>query len=164
MNIRERFGTLCSRLEVEFQGLRLLTTDYHSLAQSVPLCSNLNTKSWLSPYHCMVNVRIDNIMTTTKYYIGRVEKAYYPATEALGSKTTFNKAFYNISSTVSVYVLDRAIKVTLPDYAVTETAYSLERSSHALVISVKDVLGNVQTTHTSGSGKTTATPTAHYIV
>ena len=49
---------------------------------------------------------------------GRVAKAYYPVTEAVGSKTTFNKAFDNVSPTVTVYdVLDRAMKVTLPDNA-----------------------------------------------
>ena len=38
---------------------------------------------------------------------GRVAKAYYPVTEALGSKTAFNKAFDNVSPTVTVYdVLD----------------------------------------------------------
>ena len=86
---------------------------------------------------------------------GRVAKTYYPTTEPLGNKAAFNKAFDNVTPTITGYdVLDRAIKVTLPDDAVTETAYSLERSSHALVTSVKDALGNVQTTHTSGSGKT----------
>lgn len=86
---------------------------------------------------------------------GRVAKTYYPTTEPLGNKAAFNKSFDNVTPTITAYdVLDRAIKVTLPDDAVTETAYSLERSSHALVTSVKDALGNVQTTHTSGSGKT----------
>ena len=57
---------------------------------------------------------------------GRVAKAYYPVTEAVGSKTTFNKVFDNVSPTVTVYdVLDRAMKVTLPDNAETKTEYSL---------------------------------------
>ena len=47
-------------------------------------------------------------------------KAYYPVTEAVGNKTAFNKAFDNVSPTVTVYdVLDRAMKVTLPDNAET---------------------------------------------
>lgn len=86
---------------------------------------------------------------------GRVAKTYYPTTEPLGNKAAFNKSFDNVTPTITAYdVLDRAIQVTLPDDAETKTTYSLERSSHALVTSVKDALGNVQTTHTSGSGKT----------
>ena len=86
---------------------------------------------------------------------GRVAKTYYPTTEPLGNKAAFNKAFDNVNPTITAYdVLDRAIKVTLPDNAETKTTYSLERSSHALVTSVEDALNNVQTTHTSGSGKT----------
>lgn len=86
---------------------------------------------------------------------GRVAKTYYPTTEPLGNKAAFNKAFDNVTPTITAYdVLDRAIKVTLPDNAETKTTYSLERSSHALVTSVEDALNNVQTTHTSGSGKT----------
>lgn len=86
---------------------------------------------------------------------GRVAKTYYPTTEPLGNKAVFNKSFDNVTPTITAYdVLDRAIKVTLPDNAETKTTYSLERSSHALVTSVEDALSNVQTTHTSGSGKT----------
>ena len=86
---------------------------------------------------------------------GRVAKTYYTTTEPLGNKAAFNKAFDNVNPTITAYdVLDRAIKVTLPDNAETKTTYSLERSSHALVTSVEDALNNVQTTHTSGSGKT----------
>ena len=86
---------------------------------------------------------------------GRVAKTYYPTTEPLGNKAAFNKSFDNVTPTITAYdVLDRAIKVTLPDNAETKTTYSLERSSHALVTSVEDALSNVQTTHTSGSGKT----------
>ena len=86
---------------------------------------------------------------------GRVAKTYYPTTEPLGNKAAFNKSFDNVTPTITAYdVLDRAIKVTLPDNAETKTTYSMERSSHALVTSVEDALNNVQTTHTSGSGKT----------
>lgn len=86
---------------------------------------------------------------------GRVAKTYYPTTEPLGNKAAFNKSFDNVPPTITAYdVLDRAIKVTLPDNAETKTTYSLERSSHALVTSVEDALNNVQTTHTNGSGKT----------
>ena len=96
--------------------------------------------------------------TTTKYNIGRVAKAYYPVTEAVGSKTTFNKAFDNVSPTVTVYdVLDRAMKVTLPDNAETKTEYSTDAGSNALVTTVTDALGNRQATYTDGSGKTVKT-------
>ena len=89
---------------------------------------------------------------------GRVAKAYYPVTEAVGSKTTFNKAFDNVSPTVTVYdVLDRAMKVTLPDNAETKTEYSMDAGSNALVTTVTDALGNRQATYTDGSGKTVKT-------
>lgn len=89
---------------------------------------------------------------------GRVAKAYYPVTEAVGSKTTFNKAFDNVSPTVTVYdVLDRAMKVTLPDNAETKTEYSTDAGSNALVTTVTDALGNRQATYTDGSGKTVKT-------
>ena len=89
---------------------------------------------------------------------GRVAKAYYPVTEAVGNKTTFNKAFDNVSPTVTVYdVLDRAMKVTLPDNAETKTEYSTDAGSNALVTTVTDALGNRQATYTDGSGKTVKT-------
>ncbi|WP_278567929.1 toxin TcdB middle/N-terminal domain-containing protein [Prevotella histicola] len=89
---------------------------------------------------------------------GRVAKAYYPVTEAVGNKTTFNKAFDNVSPTVTVYdVLDRAMKVTLPDNAETKTEYSTDAGSNALVTTVTDALGNRQATYTNGSGKTVKT-------
>ncbi len=89
---------------------------------------------------------------------GRVAKTYYPVTEAVGSKTTFNKAFDNVSPTVTVYdVLDRAMKVTLPDNAETKTEYSTDAGSNALVTTVTDALGNRQATYTDGSGKTVKT-------
>ena len=89
---------------------------------------------------------------------GRVAKAYYPVTEAVGSKTIFNKAFDNVSPTVTVYdVLDRAMKVTLPDNAETKTEYSTDAGSNALVTTVTDALGNRQATYTDGSGKTVKT-------
>ena len=89
---------------------------------------------------------------------GRVAKAYYPTTEALGSKTAFNKAFDNVSPTVTVYdVLDRAMKVTLPDNSTTQTEYSTDAGSNTLKTLVTDALGNRQATYTDGSGKTVKT-------
>lgn len=89
---------------------------------------------------------------------GRVAKAYYPTTEALGSKTTFNKSFDNVSPTVTVYdVLDRATGVTLPDNSETKMEYGTDSGVRALVATVTDALGNRQATYTSGSGKTLKT-------
>ena len=89
---------------------------------------------------------------------GRVAKAYYPVTEAVGSKTTFNKAFDNVSPTVTVYdVLDRAMKVTLPDNTETKTEYSTDAGSNTLKTLVTDALGGKQATYTDGSGKTVKT-------
>ena len=89
---------------------------------------------------------------------GRVAKTYYPTTEALGSKTTFNKSFDNVSPTVTVYdVLDRATSVTLPDNSETRTEYGTDSGVRALVATVTDALGNRQATYTSGSGKTLKT-------
>ena len=86
---------------------------------------------------------------------GRVAKAFYPTKEGIGSKSTFNKSFDNVSPTVTVYdVLDRATSVTLPDNSTTTTAYTVDNGSHALVTTVTDALHNVQATHTNGSGKT----------
>ena len=83
---------------------------------------------------------------------GRVAKAYYPTTEALGSKTVFNKSFDNVSPTVTVYdVLDRATVVTLPDNSETKTEYGTDSGVRALVVTVTDALGNRQATYTSAS-------------
>ena len=89
---------------------------------------------------------------------GRVAKAYYPVTEAVGSKTDFNKTFDNVSPTVMVYdVLNRAMKVTLPDNAETKTEYATDAGSNTLVTTITDALGNRQATYTKGSGKTVKT-------
>ena len=89
---------------------------------------------------------------------GRVKEAFYPVTEAVGSKVVFNRAFDNVQPTVTVYdVLDRALTVTLPDNSQTATAYTLNTSENALVTTVTDALGNKQASHTDGSGKTVKT-------
>lgn len=86
---------------------------------------------------------------------GRVAEAYYPTTEGMGGKTSFSTTFDNVKPTKTVYdVLDRALEVTLPDGAKTETKYLLDMGSNALVTRVKDALGNEQSTYANGSGKT----------
>ena len=85
---------------------------------------------------------------------GRVAKAYYPTTEGMGGKTSFSTTFDNVNPTITAYdVLDRALEVTLPDGAKTETKYLLDMGSNALVTRVKDALGNEQSTYANGSGK-----------
>lgn len=65
---------------------------------------------------------------------GRVAKAYYPTTEAVGSQSVFNRTFDNVSPTVTVYdVLDREMKVTLPDGSETKTEYSTDGSTNARI-------------------------------
>ena len=84
---------------------------------------------------------------------GRVAKAYYPTTEGMGGKTSFNTSFDSETPTITAYdVLDRALCVTLPDDSRTQYKYSLE--GNALVTDVEDALNNHQITHTNGSGKT----------
>ena len=103
---------------------------------------------------------MDMIVSGRNVYdaFGRVAKAFYPTKEGIGSKSTFNKSFDNVSPTVTVYdVLDRATSVTLPDNSTTTTAYTVDNGSHALVTTVTDALHNVQATHTNGSGKTVKT-------
>ena len=65
---------------------------------------------------------------------GRVAKAHYPTTEAVGSQSVFNRTFDNVSPTVTVYdVLDREMKVTLPDGSETKTEYSTDGSTNARI-------------------------------
>ncbi len=86
---------------------------------------------------------------------GRVSKAYYPVTEGTGSKTSFNTSFDSEKPTITAYdVLDRAIRVKLPDDSETTTDYSVDGGLKALITKVTDALGNEQSTYTNGSGKT----------
>ena len=138
---------------------------------------DLETVTFVDGFGRPVQVKKDGVVTTAakgsapkdetvmivsgrKVYdaFGRVAKAYYPVTEALGNKTAFNKAFDNVSPTVTVYdVLDRAMKVTLPDNTETKTEYSTDTGSNTLKTLVTDALGNRQATYTDGSGKTVKT-------
>ncbi|GHT17488.1 hypothetical protein FACS189429_1680 [Bacteroidia bacterium] len=96
---------------------------------------------------------------------GRVKEAYYPVSEATGNKTVFNATFDNITPTVTQYdILDRAVKVTLPDGSETVTAYTLAPlppegglRGAVLVTTVTDALGGSQATFANGSGLTVKT-------
>ena len=89
---------------------------------------------------------------------GRVTKAYYPVTEPLGKKATFNKAFDDQTPTISLYdVLDRNTVVTLPDGSRSTTEYSIDPGSNTLVTTLTDALGHRQTTYAKGTGKTVKT-------
>ena len=82
---------------------------------------------------------------------GRVSKAYYPVTEGTGSKTSFNTSFDSEKPTITAYdVLDRAIRVKLPDDSETTTDYSVDGGLKALITKVTDALGNEQSTYTNG--------------
>ncbi|GHT17512.1 hypothetical protein FACS189429_1760 [Bacteroidia bacterium] len=96
---------------------------------------------------------------------GRVKEAYYPVSEATGNKTVFNATFDNITPTVTQYdILDRAVKVILPDGSETVTAYTLAPlppegglRGAVLVTTVTDALGGSQATFANGSGLTVKT-------
>ncbi len=58
---------------------------------------------------------------------GRTVSALYPIIEASGTPGTFNTNVDDVKPTTTTYdVLNRALTVTLPDNAVTQTAYSFE--------------------------------------
>lgn len=59
--------------------------------------------------------------------LGRPVSSYYPVTENKGADTVFNQRFDNIAPTTTTYdVVDRALTVTMPDGAVTQTAYGFD--------------------------------------
>ena len=79
-------------------------------------------------------------------------------TSSLWSKFYVRNTFDNVSPTVTVYdVLDRAMKVTLPDNTETNTEYSTDAGSNTIKTLVIDALGGKQATYTDGSGKTVKT-------
>ncbi|MEQ8681341.1 MAG: SpvB/TcaC N-terminal domain-containing protein [Cyclobacteriaceae bacterium] len=56
--------------------------------------------------------------------LGRTTAAYYPVTEPTGTQGQFNADFDDIAPTTTTYdVLNRALSVTLPDNAITQTSY-----------------------------------------
>jgi len=89
---------------------------------------------------------------------GRVKEAFYPVTEDIGNKANFNPAFDNIVPTKTEYdVMDRAVKVTLPDGSATTTAYTKDNATRSLISTVTDAMGGRQAAFTNGSGLTVKT-------
>ena len=83
---------------------------------------------------------------------GRVVEVYHPTVDG-DTVTAFRCAIDTVPPTVTAYdVLDRPVRVTYPDYSVTETDYGV--SGHVQVTTVTDALGNVSKTHVDGSGRT----------
>ena len=83
---------------------------------------------------------------------GRVVKVYHPTVDG-DTVTAFSCEVDTVPPTVTAYdVLDRPVRVTYPDYSVTETDYGV--SGHVQVTTVTDALGNVSKTHFDGSGRT----------
>ncbi len=91
---------------------------------------------------------------------GRVKQAYYPVTEPMINKLTFNRTFDNVAPTSTTYdVLDRVLSVTLPDGNTTSTAYSI--SNGLLKTTVTDAENHSQATFSNGSGQTVRTEQYH---
>lgn len=89
---------------------------------------------------------------------GRVKEAFYPVSEALGTKTVFNPVFDNVTPTRTQYdVMDRAVLTTLPDGTSTQAQYTKDNAARHLVTTMTDALGGKQSTFTNGSGLTTKT-------
>ena len=82
---------------------------------------------------------------------GRVVKVYHPTVDG-DTVTAFSCEVDTVPPTVTAYdVLDRPVRVTYPDYSVTETDYGVPGHE---VTEVTDALGNVSKTHFDGSGRT----------
>src|SRR5262249_12900914 len=55
---------------------------------------------------------------------GRTIRQFYPVTESLGQQGVFNPAFDSVQPTVATFdILDRVIRVTIPDNTTTTSAY-----------------------------------------
>jgi hypothetical protein len=109
---------------------------------------DLETVTFVDGFGRAVQVKKDGVVTTTtggtnpqdqKVMIvsgrakfdpfGRVREAFYPVTEATGSKTVFNPAFDAVTPTKTEYdVMDRAVKTILPDNSESLMEYGLQLS------------------------------------
>jgi RHS repeat-associated protein len=87
---------------------------------------------------------------------GRAKETYYPREESGISNEEFSPEFDKVSPTQMQYdILDRALKVTLPDGSVTQNAYTIEGNSFAAATT--DALGNKTASFSNGSGLTLKT-------
>ncbi len=91
---------------------------------------------------------------------GRVNQAYYPVTEPMSNKLTFNRTFDNVAPTRTTYdVLDRVLSVADPKGDTTSNAYSINNG--LLKTIVTDAEGHSQATFANGSGQTVRTEQYH---
>ena len=86
---------------------------------------------------------------------GRTIKAFYPTTESYGSIGTYNTATGDPQATTEYDVYDRTTKVTLPDGAMTTTAYSIvsHDGEPMLETKVTDALGRNAESYTDEKGR-----------
>ena len=86
---------------------------------------------------------------------GRTIKAFYPTTESYGSIGTYNTATGDPQGTTEYDVYDRTTKVTLPDGAMTTTAYSIvsHDGEPMLETKVTDALGRHAESYTDEKGR-----------
>lgn len=91
---------------------------------------------------------------------GRVTETYQPVFEADGSPATYNINPDNIQPALATYdVLDRILKITLPDGSVTTHSYSMgDYLNETMYIdSLTDALNNISVTYTKATGRKAAT-------
>ena len=86
---------------------------------------------------------------------GRTIKAFYPTTESYGSIGTYNTATGDPQATTEYDVYDRTTKVTLPDGAMTTTAYSIVSHDGEPMLETKmtDALGRNAESYTDEKGR-----------
>ena len=86
---------------------------------------------------------------------GRTIKAFYPTTESYGSIGTYNTTTGDPQGTTEYDAYDRTTKVTLPDGAMTTTAYSIvsHDGEPMLETRVTDALGRHAESYTDEKGR-----------
>ena len=86
---------------------------------------------------------------------GRTVKAFYPTTESYGSIGTYNTATGDPQATTEYDAYDRTTKVTLPDGAMTTTAYGIvsHDGEPMLETKVTDALGRHAESYTDEKGR-----------
>ncbi len=82
---------------------------------------------------------------------GRATKAWYPTTAPLNEHAQFSDAFDDVSPTLTTFdVMDRAVKITLPDG--TETTHKYQLEGNLQKVQTTDANGGKQVSYTNGSG------------
>jgi RHS repeat-associated protein len=92
--------------------------------------------------------------------LGRTVKAYYPVSEPAGKERAFNPAFDAVAPSVSTFdVLDRTLRVTLPDGAATLTEYGFStdrQGQQQFSTKSTDANGKQSEQFTDGRGRVTS--------